>query len=121
MMANASDTKFKKYLEAKKFLDSLLRTSLIHIDDVLCKIEAAELKGPTYIIATRLMSRKQLIQHYQKIEHNYKSNYLPYVMKKQRRHRLRIPSVSYDNDILPKNYKDIIAHAYSLGYVENMI
>lgn len=60
---------FDRYIAAKQYLDSLSpKYSQEEINDALLKIEEHELIGPTYIVAIRLMSRKQLIAQYEQIK-----------------------------------------------------
>jgi hypothetical protein len=104
-------TTMDTYIAAKRYLDSIRpKYTIAEIDAMLRKIEEEELKGPTYIVAIRLMSRKQLISHCQAIEKRYLENFTPYVLKRTKWHRLRIPRVAHEYE-LPKNWKSIVRHA----------
>jgi hypothetical protein len=107
---------FDRYIAAKQYLDSLSpKFSQEEIDDALLKIEEHEFVGPTRIVLIPLMSRKQLIAHYQKIEKGYKENFRPYTMRTSKWHRLKIPTLVWDNNTLPKNHKSIVRHALDCG------
>lgn len=102
-----------RYLAARQYLDSLRpKLSASELDAILRQIEEEELKG-AYIIPIRLLTREQLIQHYNKIEDKYKESFTPYVLRKSKWHRLKIPRVANEYE-LPKNWKSIVRRAEEL-------
>ena len=108
-----------RYLAARQYLDSLRpKLSASELDAILRKIEEEELKD-AYIIPIRLLTREQLIQHYSQIEEKYKENFTPYVLRKSKWHRLRIPRVAEARE-LPKNWKSIVNHAEKLQKQTNL-
>lgn len=102
--------------QALEILSNEARKSLCEkygdIDKALGEIEKAELAGAK-IFAIRFMSRKQLISHYNKIEKRYKKNFTPYVYRKTKWRRIKIP-ITIRNGQKPKNWKDIIWYAKNI-------
>jgi len=109
-----SDETLARYLAAREYLSSLSpKISESQVSELLRQIEEAELAGGAYIVPIRLLNRKQLIQYYNKMESGYKKSFAPYVLRKSKWHRLRIPTRIF-NETLPKNWKSIVQHAEGL-------